>query len=116
MDKEKILNKAKGNIYKHRAWFAKRDKTVYEAMKYLADNPDFYIDLKNTINHISQIEGYNGDTNRDEIINYCIKNFNKHWRKLRIKFRGSEGGTDKGKLKLQTYLILSENEIYLNNN
>ena len=100
-----ILKKAKNKTYNHRIWYSGFDKTVYEAIKHFADCKDFYIDLKGSIKYLSQIEGYNGLNKRKDIINYCIENFEEHWHKLIINH--PERGTDRGKLKLQTYLILS---------
>jgi hypothetical protein len=106
---EKIIKKAKKTPYKHRNWYLEGEKTVYEAVKFFAESNDFFIGLKRTIKHINQIEGYEGKPDRKKIIAYCIENLDKHWDKLRIKFRGSEGGTDRGKLKLQTYFAIEEN-------
>jgi len=109
MTKEEIIKKAEERFYKHRNWYREGGKTVYEAVKVFAESNDFFIGLKRTIKHISQIEGYEGKPDRKKIIAYCIENLDEHWDKLRIKFRGKEGGTDRGKLKLQTYLAIEEN-------
>lgn len=109
--KEKILNKAKNTIYKHNIWFCDGSKTVYEAIKYFVNHSDMKIDLKGSIKHIDDIEGYNGKPDRSQIIQYCIDNFDDHWDKLIINSTGR--GTDRGKLKLQTYLILDDDCNYL---
>jgi hypothetical protein len=115
MTKEEIIKKAQGRFYKHRNWYSEGGKTVYEAVKVFAESSDFYIDLKRTIKSTGQIEGFEGRPLATELINYCIENLDEHWDKLRIKFIGKEGGTDRGKLKLQTYFAIEENPHFLKN-
>jgi len=108
MNNQQILKKAKQTKYNHTNWYRWENKNVYEAIKYFVDSGDFYIDLKNIINSPSQI-GYKPSSKsitKEKLIKHCIDNFEEQWKNLRIRYAGSEGGSDKGKLKLKTFLIL----------
>lgn len=93
------MEKAKNTIYKHPKWFIGGQKTVYEAMKYFAESPDFYLDttLKYVPKEIDRTKPYN-------VLGWLIEN--KKYKDLVIRYAGSEGGTDRGILKIKTYLEL----------
>lgn len=102
-DKE-LLERAKSTPYKHSKWFMDGNKTVYEAIDYYVKSNDFYLDFSNRIQHVSQIKGYQGKTNRKDITDWLIEK--KDYDSLIIRYSGREKGTDRGVLKVQTFLIL----------
>ncbi len=116
LEKEKILEKSKNTPYSHKNWFKEGGKTVFEAIDYYVNSQDFYLDT--TIKQFHELpEGLTDDwlsekTNKhiaiplDYIISWLIKN--NRYDKLVIRYIGKEGGTDRGKLKIQTFLILSQ--------
>jgi len=118
MDKYKILKKAKNTAYNHRVFYMGSNKTVYEAMKAFVKDSSFKIDLKRNIRSPSQIDGFLDDNHdnyplRQDVIDYCIENFETHWKNLVLVYRThKDHHTDRGKLKLQTYLILDNNRIF----
>lgn len=116
MIKQNILDKAKRTEYKHKAWFSEGGKSVYDAIKYYVDSGDFYIDT--TIKCYEQLPKEffkewltttKAEPTKRDITDWLIKN--KTYDKLVIRYNGNEGGSDKGKLKLQTYFALKGWEI-----
>lgn len=115
MTKQKILEKAKESEYRHKDWFSEGGKSVYDAIKYYVNSGDFYIDT--TIKNYEQLpkEFYNewlttkAEPTKRDVREWLIKN--KRYDKLVIRYDGKEGGSDKGKLKLQTYFILKGWEV-----
>ena len=101
---KQIIEKAKRTDYKHAKFFTEGGKSVYEAMSSFVKSGDFSLTLPRNITHTNQIQGYNGAADKEAIIQWLINT--KQYNKLILKYRGKEGGTDRGKLKIQTYLIL----------
>lgn len=113
-EKEKILNKAKNTKYKHRIWSLEHMgiDTVYGFMKWAAKGNGMYLDVKRSIKYLSDIpEIYEAELKNDqlketytrqEIVDLCIKH--KNYKDLVII--SDERGTDRGILKIKTYLIL----------
>lgn len=101
---KQIIEKAKNTPYKHRAFFLEGGKSVYDAISYFVKCGDFYVTVPRNIKYTSQVDGYNGPADKEAIVKWLIDT--KQYDKLIIKYAGREGGTDKGKLKLQTFLIL----------
>lgn len=99
-----ILEKAKNTPYNHQKWFIEGGKNVYEVMEYFVKTNDFYLDFSNRIQHINQLNGYKGKSNRKDIVDWLVEQ--KQYDKLIIRYKGKEKGTDRGILKVQTYLIL----------
>jgi len=106
MNKTKILNKAKNTKYKHKDWYRGTNRSVYSVMQDMASTGDFYLDFPKTLNQISQLNklNYRGVHTRPAVFKWLLDT--KQYDKLVIRFGGSEGGVDKGKLKIQTFLIL----------
>ncbi len=97
--------KAKNTIYKHKNWFVGGSKTIYEAIKYFADCRDFLLDYKRNLNTYDVEKlGYEGDLTHDRVLNWLIEK--GHYNLLKINFCGSEGGTDRGNLKIRLFLYL----------
>lgn len=103
--KEEILEKAKRTPYKHSAWYKGQKISVYKAIKHYVDTRDFYLDIPRTLT-LTEIRrmGYQGEPDKSAIIQW-LKSAEKY-DTLRIRFAGSEGGTDKGVLKVKTFIIL----------
>ena len=101
----KILEKAKKTRYKHKDWYRGTNRSVYDIMLELTKTNDFIIDFSRNLSAYELREmGYAGELNRSSTIQWLIDT--EKYDKLLIRFTGSEGGSDKGKLKIQTYLIL----------
>jgi hypothetical protein len=98
----KLIQKARKTFYKHPAWFKEGNKTVFEAIRYMINCGDMGLDT--TARYPSEIPNYNGMNDRKEVIAYLIEN--EIWDKLVIRYHGKEGGSDKGKMKILTYLYL----------
>lgn len=98
-----VLEKAKSTPYKHKEWFINSGKTVYEAISYFVDSGEFYLDTP--VKYLSEIEGYQGTSDRREVVKYLIEQ--KMWKNLVIRYGGRESGTDKGKLKILTFIELT---------
>jgi hypothetical protein len=105
----KILEKAKNTEYKHRQWFKEGGKSVYDAIEYFVKSGDFYLDFSSRINYASQIKGYDGVNNRKDITEWLISK--KRYNDLIIRYAGKEKGTDRGVLKVKTFLLLKENSL-----
>lgn len=101
---KQIIEKAKRTEYKHSKFFLEGGKSVYDAMSSFVKSGDFSLTLPRNITHASQIDGYTGVTEKEAIVQWLIDT--KQYNKLVLKYMGKEGGTDRGKLKIQTYLIL----------
>jgi len=110
MDEKKILEKAKKTRYKHKDWYRGTNKSVYEVIGEMVKSNDFRIDIPRTFYSVpaSQLRnmGYGGDLTTSSFIDWLIKN--EYYNQLVIRYSGSEGGADKGKLKVQTFLILKK--------
>ena len=105
MEITQLLTKAKSTQYKHKDWFCNGDKSVYDAMKYYVDSGDFSLTLKSSCMAHGTIEGLPTTVNTiQDAVSYCNEHIDTHWKYLRIKFNGREGGQDVGKLKVQTYV------------
>ena len=99
-----ILERAKNTPYTHTNWYKEGGKSVYDAIEYFVKSNDFYLDFSSRIQHIGQLKGYKGSTNRKDIVEWLINQ--REYDKLIIRYSGKEKGTDRGVLKVQTYLIL----------
>lgn len=95
----KIIERAKKTKYNHHKWF-KEGRTVYEAMEYFARCPDFVLDVVSSVTS----EDVEGVRHRGEAVDILVKK--GLYSKLVLRYNGRERGTDRGKLKLQTYIIL----------
>jgi hypothetical protein len=104
MDEKKILEKAKNTEYRHKHWFKEGGKSVYEAIKHFVECGDFYLDFSSRINYASQIKGYDGLNSRKDVTDWLIEK--KRYNKLIIRYAGKEKGTDRGVLKVKTFLAL----------
>lgn len=100
----KILERAKNTPYKHSKWFLEGGKSIYEAIEYFVKSNNFYLDFSTRIQHINQLKGYKGKANREDIVEWLIEQ--KQYDKLIIRYIGKGKGTDRGILKIQTFLIL----------
>ena len=111
---EAILEKAKRTKYKHNMWSLEHMgiDTVYGFMEWAADCNGMYLDLKPSIRYISQMPEIGAELKRNgisidfrtkkEVLNMCIElGLYKY-----IILRSDERGSDRGILKIQTYLIL----------
>ena len=113
IERNKVLSIAQKRVYKHQYWFIGRQKTVFEAIKHFVITGDFILDYPKSFKFSQWLlykSGYNGEKLHSLILRWLI--LNKHYDKLIIRFAGSEGGTDKGILKINTFIILKNK--YLN--
>ena len=104
-----ILKKAKKTIYRNNSsgWYLNNTtKTVYDVMSEFAKTKDFYLDILPKYKYQYQLQeiGYNGIMERKSVTKWFIDN--KHFDKLILRYSGSEGGSDKGILKIRTFIIL----------
>lgn len=100
------FQKAKATPYKHKSWFLNSDKSVYDAVQYFVESGDFRLELQNSIVSPQQIEGLAvGLYSTGEVVEYCVDHIDTHWKYLKI---GGTGGSDKGKLKIQTFVELQK--------
>lgn len=97
-----LISKAKTTTYKHKDWFVGGEKTVYEAMEYFVDSGMF--SLQTTAKYVNDIPGYTGSPVQSDIVDYLIEK--RMWELLKICYLGKEKGTDRGKLKVLTYIAI----------
>ena len=105
MNQRDVIQKSKETKYNHTSWYQNSDKSVYDAIKYFVDSGDFILTLKPSIKSpvqigLSPIVSYRVK----DAVEYCIENIDTHWKYLTIK---GDGGSDTGKLKIQTYVAYS---------
>jgi len=105
MNEARIIQKAKNTKYKHKDWYRGTNRSVYSIMGELANTGDFYLDFPKTYG-VSKLRsiGYNGELKSSAVLKWLIAT--EKYDKLVIRFGGSERGTDKGILKVQTFIIL----------
>jgi hypothetical protein len=100
----KEINKSKNTIYKNKYWFVGKQKTIYNALKYIAKSNDFYLDFKRNLSTYEVIKmGYNEEVlflSRSNVLKWLIKN--KYYKFLKIV--NYRGGTDRGILKIKLFL------------
>lgn len=113
-EKERILERAKNTKYKHSMWSLEHSgiDTVHGFMEWAAAGHGMYLDLKPSIRALSDISdvfeaelkknNVKNTYKRQELIDLCIKygSYNS------LILRSDERGSDRGILKMQTYLIL----------
>jgi len=104
---EELIQKAKNTIYKNKDWFIGGDKNIFEAISYFVECNDFIIDYKkNLTTYDVSALGYDGYMSHNAVLKWLIEN--KHYNLLKIVFTGSEGGSDRGILKIKLFLYLKE--------
>jgi hypothetical protein len=107
MNNDMIIEKAKRTIYKHKHWYIEGNKTVYDAIKEMVETKDFFIDLKPKSYRnpsLIDLKFASGWHSLSDVRNFCIEN--GLYQHLIFRYSGSEGGSDKGNLKIKTFLIL----------
>lgn len=98
----KIAKKLK---WKHHKWFLRSGKSIYEVIKYLASNDDFWIEPSNYAKtNFRQIGYQTGNPSISGLEKWLIEN--KKYEHLII--RASEGGTAKGILNIKLFIHLRE--------
>ena len=103
---EELIKKAKNTIYKNKDWFIGRNKNIFEALSYFVECNDFIIDYKrNLTTYEVSAMGYTGVMCHNRVLDWLIEN--KHYNLLKIVFTGSEGGSDRGILKIKLFLYLN---------
>lgn len=100
---QKILNTAKETAYKHKDWF-KEGRSVYDAVSYFVDSGMFTLDT--TVKYMNQLPEYKGKNLKSDIVEYLIEK--EDWKHLVIRYEGKEKGTDRGKLKILTFIYLQK--------
>jgi hypothetical protein len=95
------MKDATKTIYKHKNWFKEGNKTVFEAVQYMVDSGDFYLDILPKYYK----QGYKEFRTTKEVLAYFIDN--KMYGDIIIKYAGREGGSDKGVLKVKTFINLN---------
>ncbi len=103
MKLQDIICKSKTTQYKHKHWFSCGTKSVYDAVRYFVDSNDFSLSIIPKFRKVGAITGTDS-TNYKEVLQYCIDNRLTHWKYLRISSSDSDGGSDKGKLKILTWI------------
>jgi hypothetical protein len=96
------MTDATKTIYKHKDWYKEGNKTVFEAIKYMQDSGDFYLDILPKYKKT----GFKGYKTVSEVLCHFINN--KMYKDIIIRYKGREGGSDKGALKIATWIKLAE--------
>ena len=108
MNQIDVVSKAQSTLYIHKNWYQNSNKSVYDAIKYYVESGDFSLDLKRTYMRQGSIDGLPSTIITVKgAVSYCKEHIDTHWKYLRIKYNGREGGSDAGKLKLQTFIAYS---------
>lgn len=106
MSMQEDIERAKKTTYHHPNWYIGGQKSVYDAIKEMASTNDFVVDVPRTLLRDYQKTGYDGEKTSTAFVDWLIKN--KKYEYLIIRYTGSEGGTDKGALKLKLFLHFKE--------
>jgi hypothetical protein len=70
----------------------------------MQDTGDFYLDIKPSFMKNPKLDGFNGNKNVSEVLNWLIDT--QQYDNIIIRYAGSEGGSDRGKLKVTTWIEL----------
>lgn len=106
MSDAQIIHNAKRTDFSNDTWINLRDKTVYEAMRYCFKSKAFTLGYTKSLSMAKLTKmGYKGKNNKQEILDFLVGK--KEIDKLRIDYNQVfQGNYIKGKLRIQTYLIL----------
>lgn len=106
LDAGKVLAKAHKTRYKHPRFYLNQDISVYDAIYYYVKSRDFQLDVpRKMLVRTPELQALNIWT-VDELIRYLISV--GRYKDLVIRYRGKERGTDRGVLKVKTFIILKQ--------
>jgi len=102
----KIIHLAKATDFDNNTWINLRNMTVYEAMRFCVRSKSFTLGYSKSLSMTKLKKmGYKGKRVKKDIIKFLVEN--KELDKLRIDYnKVFRGNYIRGKLRIQTYLIL----------